>query len=60
MYCTVSNALDMSSAIAIVLHCVFLLKTVVIVAFIVCKAVIVEYFILNLCWCVYLWKLFVM
>ena len=42
--CTVSNAFDMFNAIAIVLSGVFffLLKPVVIVVFIVCRAVIVE------------------
>ena len=48
------NAFVMSSLIAIVY------KPVVIVVFIVRKAVIVECFVLNPCWCVWLWKLFVM
>ena len=59
--CTVSNAFDMSSAIAIVLSGgFFLLKPVVIVVCIVFRAVIVKCFVLNLCWCVWLCKLFVM
>ena len=56
-----SNAFDMSSAIAIVLSCVcFLLNPILIVVFIVCKAVIVDLFDLNPCLCVSLCKLFVM
>ena len=59
--CTVSNAFDMSSSIAIVTSGIFLLlEPVVIVVFIVCRAVIVECFVLNPCWCVWLCKLFVM
>ena len=59
---TVSNAFDMSSAIAIVVSGVFffMLKPVVIVVFIVCKAVMVECVVLNQCCCVWLCKLFVM
>ena len=56
---TVSNAFDMSSAIAIVPSGV-LLKSVVIVVIMVCKAVLRECFVLNLCWCVWLCKLLVM
>ena len=48
--CTVSNALDISSAMASV-RCGGLcwLKPVLIVLFIVCSAVIVECFVLNPC-----------
>ena len=59
--CTVSNGFDMSSAIAIVLSGgFFLLKPVVIVVFIICRAVIVKCFVLNPCCYMWLCKLFVM
>ena len=47
----------MVSAIAIVVSGVFLLKPVLIVVFVVCKAIVVECFVLNPCWCVWLYKL---
>ena len=50
--CTVSIAIDMSSAIAIVLSGGFsALNPVVIVVLMVCRAVIVECFVLNPFWC---------
>ena len=50
--CTVSNALLMSRAIAIV-RCggLFALSPVVIVLFMWCSAVMVDLFCLNPCWC---------
>ena len=56
--CTVSNIFDMSSAILFFQVFFFLLKTVVTVVFIGCKAVMVECFVSNPCWCVWLCKLF--
>ena len=47
-----SSAIDMFSAIAIVLLFFFLLNPVVIAVFIVCRANRVEYFVLNSRWCV--------
>ena len=59
--CTVLNAFGMSSVMAIVLSGGFyLLKPIIIVVFIVCKAVMEECFVLNQCWCVWLCKMFVM
>ena len=53
--CTVSRAFDMPCAIAIVVSGeLFLLKSIVIFVFVGCKAVIVEWFVLNPCWCVWL------
>ena len=54
-----SNFIDMSSAIAIVLSGgFFILNPVVVVLFIVCSAV-VECFVLSQCWCVSFCKWFV-
>ena len=61
MQCTVSIAVDMSCAIAVVLSGgLFFLKPVAIDVFIVCRAVIVECFVLNPCCCVWLCRLCVM
>ena len=59
--CSVLNSFDISSTFAIVLSdFLLLLKPVVILVFIVCKAVMVENIVLNPCWCVWLCKFLVM